>query len=66
MAVYSRFAIFGVSAEEVVARTKAHYSGPITSGVDLMSFTVGDEIGVEILEGGTGAGETVIPGQTGD
>ncbi len=66
LAVYSHFAIFGISAQDVVERTKARYRGPVESGVDLMSFTIGDTVEVEVLDGGAGSGETVIPGRTGD
>lgn len=44
MAVYSHILTFGVSDEELVARTRKTYAGPLVVGTDLMSFEIGDTI----------------------
>jgi ribonuclease Z len=44
MAVYSHILTFGVSDEELVARTRTTYAGPLVVGTDLMSFEVGDTV----------------------
>ena len=66
LAVYSHFAIFGIDEKGLLERTRKTYSGRIESGVDLMQIDVGDEIKVQVIEGGTGSGNTVVPGKTGD
>ena len=66
LAVYSHFAIFGIDEKGLLERTRKTYSGRIESGVDLMQIEVGDEIKVQVIEGGTGSGNTVVPGKTGD
>jgi ribonuclease Z len=37
---------FGQNEQELLRRTKAHYSGPVIIGEDLMSFSVGDSVSV--------------------
>jgi ribonuclease Z len=44
MAVYSHIVSFGVPDEELVARTRKTYAGPLVVGTDLMSFEIGDTI----------------------
>jgi ribonuclease Z len=44
MAVYSHILTFGVSDEELVARTRKTYAGPLVVGTDLMSFQIADTI----------------------
>lgn len=46
MAVYSHIVLFDVSEEELEARTRKTYDGPLVIGEDLMTFDIGDEITV--------------------
>jgi len=50
MAVYSHIVLFGVSKQELEARTRETYSGPLTIGEDLMTFNIGDQITVSQTE----------------
>lgn len=47
LAVYSHFILIGTTAEEVVARTRATYQGPLEAGEDLMRFTIGNGVAVK-------------------
>jgi ribonuclease Z len=44
LAVYSHILTFGVSDEELIARTRKTYAGPLVIGTDLMSFDVSDAV----------------------
>ena len=44
LAVYSHIVTFGVSDDELVARTRKTYSGPLIVGADLMSFSIADVV----------------------
>jgi ribonuclease Z len=46
LAVYTHMVLFSVPAEEIVARTRKIYSGPLQIGEDLMVFEVGEQITV--------------------
>jgi len=46
LAVYSHIVAIGVSNDELVARTRKTYAGPLVVGADLMSFDVGDSVTV--------------------
>ena len=52
LAVYSHLTLLAgpgipeVTLEELVARTRTNYSGKLLVGEDLMSFDIGDEVGV--------------------
>ena len=44
LAVYSHILTFGVSDDELIARTRKTYAGPLVVGNDLMSFDITDEV----------------------
>ena len=44
LAVYSHVLTFGVSDDELVARTRKTYTGPLVVGTDLMSFDIADAV----------------------
>lgn len=44
LAVYSHILTFGVSDDELIARTRKTYAGPLVVGTDLMSFDVTDVV----------------------
>jgi ribonuclease Z len=44
LAVYSHIVTFGVSDDELTARTRKTYAGPLVVGTDLMSFDVTDVV----------------------
>jgi ribonuclease Z len=44
LAVYSHILTFGVSDDELMARTRKTYAGPLVVGTDLMSFDVSDVV----------------------
>jgi ribonuclease Z len=47
LAVYSHIVkIRGLTEDEIMKKTKAHYNGKVTMGEDLMSFSIGDSISV--------------------
>jgi len=47
LAVYSHISNpYGRNEQELIKQTKANYSGPIISGEDLMTFSIGDTIAV--------------------
>ncbi len=46
LALYSHIVAIGVSDDELVARTRKTYAGPLVVGADLMSFDVGDTVTV--------------------
>lgn len=46
LAVYSHIVAIGVSDDELVARTRKTYAGPLVVGTDLMSFDVADTVTV--------------------
>src|SRR5712691_52826 len=46
LAVCSHIVAIGVSNDELVARTRKTYAGPLVVGADLMSFDVGDSVTV--------------------
>ncbi len=48
LAVYSHIVrLYGSTTEEILKRTKANYPGPLVSGEDLMSFSVGETVTVK-------------------
>jgi ribonuclease Z len=47
LSIYSHISkLYGHTEEDILRRTKAHYSGPIIMGEDLMSFSIGDSVSV--------------------
>jgi ribonuclease Z len=44
LAVYSHIVTFGVSDDDLVARTRTTYSGPLVVGTDLMAFDIADAV----------------------
>lgn len=49
LAVYSHFSLFGTpepTMEELIARTRKTYQGPLEIGEDLMAITIGDSIAI--------------------
>lgn len=49
LAVYSHIVqLYGRDVQELLKRTKAIYSGPVVSGEDLMSFSIGDTVSVGV------------------
>jgi ribonuclease Z len=52
LAVYSHFSLFGVpepTMEELIARTRTTYRGPLEVGEDLMIISIGDSVTVQRL-----------------
>jgi ribonuclease Z len=47
LAAYTHVIALGVTAEEVVSRTRGTYQGPLEAGEDLMRFTVGEAVTVK-------------------
>jgi len=47
LAAYSHLVLLGVSADEVLSRTRSAYQGPAVAGEDLMRFEVGDSVVVK-------------------
>jgi len=50
LAVYSHFSLFGTpepGVDELVARTRKTYSGPLAVGEDLMTISIGDSVSVK-------------------
>jgi ribonuclease Z len=49
LAVYSHISrLYGYPTEEILKRTKSNYSGPVILGEDLMSFTIGETVSVNV------------------
>jgi ribonuclease Z len=46
LAVYSHILTFGVSDDELLARTRTTFAGPLVVGADLMSIEVGEAVRV--------------------
>jgi ribonuclease Z len=46
LAVYSHIILRGLTASDLVARTRSTYSGPLAVGEDLMRFVIGDEVSI--------------------
>ncbi|HKO69526.1 MAG TPA: MBL fold metallo-hydrolase [Bradyrhizobium sp.] len=47
LAAYSHLVLLGVSADEILSRTRGAYQGPVAAGEDLMRFEVGNSIVVK-------------------
>jgi ribonuclease Z len=47
LAAYSHLVLLGVSADEILSRTRSAYEGPAVAGEDLMRFEVGDSVVVK-------------------
>ena len=44
LAAYTHVIALGITAEEIVSRTRSTYPGPLEAGEDLMRFTVGEAV----------------------
>lgn len=44
LAAYTHVIALGITAEEIVSRTRSSYPGPLEAGEDLMRFTVGEAV----------------------
>jgi len=47
LAAYSHLVLLGVSADQILSRTRSAYQGPVLAGEDLMRFEVGDSVVVK-------------------
>lgn len=48
LAAYSHISkLYGMTEQDILNRAKASYSGPITMGEDLMSFSIGEKVSVK-------------------
>jgi ribonuclease Z len=50
LAVYSHFSLFGVpepTMDELIARTRSTYKGPLMVGEDLMAISIGDSVAIQ-------------------
>jgi ribonuclease Z len=58
LAVYSHIVrIYGYPTDEILPRTKEKYPGRVMLGEDLMSFTVGDTVTMQVKPSEPGVGQ---------